>query len=135
MSYKSILCDLSHPCINHSTMPKEQESLNHVYWRRPLILSPTVNLTPSPLNHVLKYYINMIFDQWFHQCPGHPISVLGHTFSDDIFPNIFLISSLNLPWHNTRPLFGLNWSIFGHYWYFKPRCSRVARSQLAVLLF
>ena len=74
-------------------------------WKRPLRSSPTVN--PSPpclLNHVLKCQIYTVFEHlqgwWLHHFPGQPIPMLHNSFSKEIF----LVSNLNLPWHNLRSL-------------------------------
>ena len=69
--------------------------------------SPTVNPTPPCLlNHVPKCHIYTFFEHhkgWgLHHFPGQPIPMPDHSFIS--VKNFFLISNLNLPWCNMRPL-------------------------------
>lgn len=91
----------------------------HFYsWKSPLISSsPTLDpALPSP-SLIPKCQMQMIFEHspgwWLHHFPGHPLPLPDHLSSEEIF----LISSLNLAWHDLRPLFLLIF-LTGLFWGF-----------------
>ena len=74
-------------------------------WKRPLrSSSPTIHpKTPCLPNHILKCHIYTFFKRlqgwWLGHLPGRPVPISDHFYS-----KFLLVSDLNLPWCNLRPL-------------------------------
>ena len=76
-------------------------------WKRPLRSpSPTTNpFSPCPLPHIPQCHISTFLEplqghHWLHHPPGQPMPMLT-TLSEE---NFFLISIVNITWHNLRLL-------------------------------
>lgn len=56
------------------------------------ISSPAIKTTRSTTKHVPKYVIYAFFENfqgcWLHHFPGHPVPMLEHPFSEELFPYI-----------------------------------------------
>jgi len=62
------------------------------------------SIPPMPTNSVPQCHIHMVLEhlqgRWIHHLPGQPVPVPHHSFKEVVF----LISNLNISWHNLKPL-------------------------------